>query len=152
MKLHKLLNLIKEQLNEAENDRLASDVVDFVKKHLRIKSDIVLKHKPSKFNSDFLTQQMASVGQKRGGKYEIYIDFKDTKFGFVRRLVHELVHVKQMESGKLKISDNNTASFNGKVYTMDDYKRLYHSDEMPEFEEEAFDKERLISNLYWNRK
>lgn len=93
---------------------------------------------------------MASVGFSDSNKYTININFNDTKFGFVRRLAHELVHVKQMEDGRLKVIDNKVY-FDGQVYTNDEYKRLYHSDEIPKFEEEAFEQERLIANLYWNK-
>jgi hypothetical protein len=139
---------IAHLLNENNNAELRTDALNFIKNYLGIKSKVVLKHATHQLDTAFLTQQMAGVGRAQGGTYEIQINFNDTQFGFVRRLAHELVHVKQMESGKLKFVGNDTVSFNGKKISKDEYKAMYHSDNLPEFEEEAFAKERTISNLY----
>jgi len=140
---------IREYLNENTDYDFKNDVLDFIKKYLNIKSEILLKHTTKNFDTQSMSQQMASVGFSNN-TYVININFNDTKFGFVRRLAHELIHVKQMEDGRLKVIDDKIY-FDGKVYTNDDYKRLYHSDEIPKFEEEAFEQERIIANLYWNK-
>lgn len=141
---------IREFLNENNLD-FKYDALQFIKDYLDIKSEISLKHTTKNFDTESMSQQMASVGFSDNNNYTINIDFNDTKFGFVRRLAHELVHVKQMEDGRLKVM-NNKVYFDGHVYTNDDYKILYHSDEIPKFEEEAFEQERLIANLYWKNK
>ena len=140
---------IREFLNENTDYDFKNDVLDFIKKYLNIKSEILLKHTTKNFDTESMSQQMASV-RFSNNKYVININFNDTKFGFVRRLAHELIHVKQMEDGRLKVIDDKIY-FDGDFYTNDDYKRLYHSDEIPKFEEEAFEQERIIANLYWNK-
>jgi len=137
-------------LNENESSDFKYDALHFIKDYLDIKSEIILKHTTKNFDTESMTQQMASVGFSGSNKYTININFNDTKFGFVRRLAHELVHVKQIEDGRLKVI-NNKVYFDGDEYTEDDYKRLYHTDEIPKFEEEAFEQERIIANLYWNK-
>lgn len=144
------MTTIREFLNENTNLDFKYDALQFIKDYLDIKSEISLKHTTKNFDTETMTQQMASVGFSDSNKYTININFNDTKFGLVRRLAHELVHVKQMEDGRLRVI-NNKVYFDGNEYTDDDYKRLYHSDEIPKFEEEAFEQERLIANLYWNK-
>ena len=141
--------LIEQVLYESNNDDFKNDVLNFIKKYLNIKSDITIIHTKKSFDNESMTQQMASVTYKYN-RYIVYINFNETQFGFVRRLAHELIHVKQMEDGRLKIIGDKI-SFDGEVYTEDDYERMYHSDDIPKFEEEAFEQERIISNLYWKK-
>lgn len=56
-----------------------------------------------------------------------------------------------MESGRLIYNNDVSVSFDGIIYTKDDYKRMYHSDDIPKFEEEAFEQERVLSNLFFSR-
>jgi hypothetical protein len=113
---------------------------------------VVVQDKRSSYDSPTMTQQNAGVYfLPVSGQYKIFVDFDETKFGFVRRLSHEMVHVKQMEDGRLKFLDDTTVSFDGHVCDYETYIENYH-DDMPKFEEEAFDLEREISNAYWNRK
>lgn len=136
-------------ISESVSPQLKNDALQFIKKYLNIKANIVLNHKPTSYNNDILGTDMASVGFSNNGTFTINIDFNDTKFGFVRRLAHELVHVKQIEDGRLK-KVGNDISFDNVIYTKDEYDKLYHSDTLPKFEEEAFNDERTISNMYWN--
>lgn len=150
MNTHIKITLL-EFLKESENIDYKEDALSFIKNYLNITSNIVLKNVASKFNKDSLSQINANVGFSDSDIYTININFNDTKFGFVRRLAHELVHVKQMESGRLRKIDDNKISFDDIVYTSKEYDEMYHSDEMLPFEEEAFDKERVIANAYWNK-
>jgi hypothetical protein len=142
---------LRKFLNENVNKDLSLDALNFIKEYLNIKSDILLVNKNSRFDDISMSQQMASVKyDDRSNKFIVQINFDDTKNGFVRRLAHELVHAKQMEDGRLKIKDEKIW-FDGKSISWKEYKELYHSDEIPKFEEEAFDQERIISNAFWNR-
>lgn len=125
-------------------------VLDFVKKYLMIKSDIVLVNKTNSFDATNKSQTMAQVSLPIGGVYHIAINFNDTKFGFVRRVAHECVHVKQMESGRLIIRDRDEIVFDGELTTLADYQTKYHTD-VPKFEEEAFDMEKIVANAYWKK-
>lgn len=139
-----------EFLNESVSNDLKSDALEFIKKYLGIKSKVSLNHTPSKYNKDLSGYNMANVGFSNSKGFEINIDFNETKFGFVRRLAHEMVHVKQIEDGRLKRSGDNF-SFDGKIYSKKEYEKSYHQDKIPEFEEEAFDQERIIANAFWNK-
>lgn len=143
---------IIDKLNSISGELFRNDVLSFILKLLNIKSKISLNHDSSNFDSTTFSQQMASVGFSKNKNFIININFNDTKFGFVRRLSHEIYHIKQMEDGRLKMLDNGSISFDGVLYTKEEYEKMYHSDEMPKFEEEAFDQERIISNLYWETK
>lgn len=136
-------------LNENnEIDRYKNIAVDFIKKLLNIKSDVILKNQSSKFDFDNNTQNMAGVSFPVNGVFTINIDFNDTKFGFIRRLSHEMVHVKQIEDGRLIKIDDTTFKFDGVIYDYKKYKSMYH-DELPKFEEEAFGMERILANKFW---
>lgn len=136
------------------NENLISfheDVLNFIRKYLGINSVVKLQNRKNKLNINDLTQSMAGVYfPDHNGVYTIYINFNETKYGFVRRLAHEMVHVKQIEDGRLIKIDNDTFEFEGEVYNQEKYKSLYHSDTIPKFEEEAFDMERVIANNFWN--
>lgn len=145
----KLIDAIIEYFDSNLNKDFIKEALVFIKEFLEIKSNIILINKTSKMNMNLLTQDMASV-KYINGSYYVTINFSDTKFGIVRRLSHELVHVKQMETGKLRIIDKDKVNFNGTVYTKKDYEKLYYERLLP-FEEEAFEKERIIANAFWNR-
>jgi hypothetical protein len=140
---------MKAEIKKSELS-IENNVLNFIKNYLNVKSKITLKHTNKNFDSQSMSQQMASVSYNNDNNYVININFNDTKHGFVRRLAHELIHVKQMEGGRLKVI-NNEIQFDDEVYTKNDYIRLYHSDKIPKFEEEAFEQEKLIANLYWNK-
>jgi hypothetical protein len=128
----------------------SKNALDFIKNYLKIKSDIILINKRSSFNKDNNTQDMAGLLFPTNNIFKIYIDFNDTKTGFIRRLSHECVHVKQIEEKRLKYIDNNTVEFEDIIISFEDYKNKYH-DKMPKFELEAFNMERKIANAFWSK-
>lgn len=96
---------------------------------------------------------MAGVSFPVNNVFTIFVNFKETQFGFVRRVAHELVHVKQIESRKLKRLSDTTFSWKGEIWDYEDYYLKDHSeDEISEFEQEAFEKERILANKFWKWK
>ncbi len=120
---------------------------DFIKNYLGIKSNVILKDKKNKLVGD--SQSMAGVGFPKDNTFTVEISFADTINGFVRRLAHEMVHVKQIEDGRLVLVNDDEFVFDGKKYNFKTYQQTYHEDTYP-FETEAFDQERTIANAFWN--
>lgn len=112
-------------------------MLDFIKSYLNIKSNIILVNTKSSFNKNNNTQNLAGVSLPINNTFYVNVNFDDTKTGFVRNLAHELTHVKQIEDGKLKIT-NNQIIFNNQIININDYKNKYHDTTFP-FEEEAYE-------------
>jgi ribosomal protein S18 acetylase RimI-like enzyme len=123
------------------------DSLEFFKNELGIKSDVVLVNSKSNFDPKSMSIQMGIASNKKDGKYHIALNFNDTKQGFIRTLAHELVHIKQMEDGRLRY-ENGIIIFDNEKMTYDEYKKSYHSDNIPKFEDEAFILERKLQNMY----
>ena len=123
------------------------NALDFFKKELNIKSDVILVQSKSKLETD-LSMIQGGVGFKSNDKFKVLINLNDSKWSFIRTLAHELIHIKQMEDGRL-IYSNGKISFDGEVITYEEYKQMYHSEEIPKFEEEAFDISRELQNKYY---
>lgn len=128
------------------------EVCFFLKKKLKIKSKVLVSHKHSKLNSYDNSQQMAGVSFPIGGVFHIVVNYGESEFGFVRRLAHEYVHVKQIEDKRLVKISPVSFSFDKEVFNYSDYEDNYHGNEIPAFEEEAFEKERILANLFWKER
>jgi hypothetical protein len=123
------------------------DALEFFKKELGIKSDIVLVQSKSSFDPISMSQTHGHASAKKDNKFYVGIDFNETKNRFIRTLAHELVHVKQMEDNRLRFEDNKII-FDEEKMTYDEYQKKYHSDDIPKFEDEAFTLERVLQNKY----
>jgi predicted ABC-type ATPase len=119
----------------------------FFKKELDIKSDVVLVQSNFTFDPKKMTQTFGHATEKRGNKFYLAIDLKQSKNKFIRTLAHELVHIKQMEDNRLRF-DGNMIIFDGEKMTYNEYLEKYHSDDIPKFEDEAFTQERELQNKY----
>jgi hypothetical protein len=123
------------------------DALDFFIKELGIKSEVILLHRKSYFDTKSMSMRMGDTGFAKNGIYYIGINFNDTKQGYIRTLAHELVHIKQMEDGRLRY-ENDAIVFDNEKMTYEEYEKKYHSDDMPKFEEEAFTLDRKLQNKY----
>jgi len=123
------------------------DALEFFKKELGIKSDIVLVQSKSGFDPMSMSQLMGSVTSKKDNKFYVAVNFNETKNRFIRVLAHELVHVKQMEDGRLRF-EGDKIIFDDEKMTYDEYQKRYYSDDIPKFEDEAFTQERVLQNKY----
>jgi hypothetical protein len=125
------------------------DALEFFKKELGIKSDVVLVQSKSSFNPISMSQLMGGVplNSVKNNKFHVLVDFDLNKNRFIRTLAHELVHVKQMEDERLRFEDNKII-FDDEKMTYDEYQKRYHSDDIPKFEDEAFNLERVLQNKY----
>lgn len=127
------------------------EIINFIKVYLNINSDIVVENMLPIFNKK--TKTMASVSHPIDGVFTISICFNGTDYGFVRRLAHECVHIKQMEDGRLKHIGSNKFSFDGEPMSFIDYATEYKdNNNIPKFEEEAFAMECKIANAYLSSK
>jgi len=123
------------------------NALEFFKKELGIKSDIVLVQSKSSFDPISMSQTHGHATAKKDNKFYVAIDFNETKNRFIRTLAHELVHVKQMEDNRLRFEDNKII-FDDEKMTYDEYQEKYHSDDIPKFEDEAYTLERVLQNKY----
>ena len=139
-----------EYINENYKKDFHNNILNYIINYLKINSSCILLNKSLEFNKKNSTQSMAGV-RCENNKYYIFIDFNETDFGFVRRLSHEMVHVKQIEDGRLILLKNGDIEFDSKIYSKIDYVNNYHDIDFP-FEIEAFEQEKEIANSYWNNK
>lgn len=123
------------------------DALEFFKKELGIKSDVVLVQSKSSFDNSTMSQLMGSVTPKKDNKFYVAVNFDETKNRFLRVLAHELVHVKQMEDERLR-HEGDKIIFDDEKMTYDEYQKRYYSDDIPKFEEEAFNLERVLQSKY----
>jgi len=123
------------------------NALEFFKKELGIKSDIVLVQSKSSFDPISMSQTHGHATAKKDNKFYVAIDFNETKNRFIRTLAHELVHVKQMEDNRLRFEDNKII-FDDEKMTYNEYQEKYHSDDIPKFEDEAYTLERVLQNKY----
>ena len=123
------------------------DALEFFKKELGIKSDVVLVQSQSSFDPMSMSQLMGSVTPKKDNKFYVAVNFNETKNRFIRVLAHELVHVKQMEDERLRF-EGDKIIFDDEKMTYDEYQKRYYSDDIPKHEEEAFNLERVLQSKY----
>jgi predicted ABC-type ATPase len=123
------------------------NALEFFKKELGIKSDVILVQSRSSFDPISMSQLMGSITPKKDNKFYVAVNFNETKNRFIRVLAHELVHVKQMEDERLRFEGDKIIFGNEKM-TYDEYQKRYYSDDIPKFEEEAFNLERILQSKY----
>jgi hypothetical protein len=140
----KVINVIKEMVHED----YINNSLHFLKKELDIQSEVVLVQSKSGFDPKTMSQTMGHATQKKDNKFYLGVDFHVSKVRFIRTLAHELVHIKQMEDGRLSF-EGNMITFDGDKMTYDEYQERYHSDDIPKFEDEAFTLERELQNKYF---
>jgi hypothetical protein len=126
------------------SQNILNDALKFFKSELKLNNANILLINTA--NKSYL----GAVSFPKNHTYKININFDDTKFGFIKRLAHEMIHIQQMELNKLIFIDNNTISYNGIQYNNIDYNKNYHEKEFP-FEIEAFTMEKVLSNKFWKK-
>jgi hypothetical protein len=138
---------IKDKYADGGEVDYTKDALEFFKKELGIKSDVVLVQSQSSFDPMSMSQLMGSVTPKKNNKFYVAVNFNETKNRFIRVLAHELVHVKQMEDERLRF-EGDKIIFGDEKMTYDEYQKRYYSDDIPKFEDEAFTLERVLQNKY----
>lgn len=129
-----------------EQTQWINKIVAFVKKELKIKSNVTVVEDKK---IEVINKEINPAGCAKkidNNNFKVIIkDFKDKLL--VRIIAHELVHVKQFESGRLKL-EGDIITFCGEQMSYQNYMINYHDNE-PAFETEAYDQSREIESKFY---
>lgn len=147
------METLNSQVVVKNQTKIANKAVEFVIetacRELEIDSCFIVVS-PKKFNDNIVIRgDRGSCEMRKKGFYLINIeDNRIGKNGFIRTLIHELVHVKQFERDELRSIANRKVYWKGRLYEKPEIQLMSYRD-LP-WENEAIESEQVIFSKFKN--